>query len=80
MFVYTKVCLINCKFSDKVKGNIIDNIHKYVIVEEEINKCEYSAKKKKHLHQASSLLGLLKSYELLKPNVCYVELGAGKGD
>lgn len=47
-------------------------------VEEEISKTE-GTRVKKHLNQASSLLGIVEHYELFKSDTCYIEFGAGKG-
>lgn len=65
--------------TEKIEGKITEKILKSSIVEEEISKPIYGPKTKKHLLQASSLVGLLDDYELLKSDICYVELGAGKG-
>lgn len=52
---------------------------KHPVVEEETAKPKYGDKTKKHLKQASSILGLLKENDLLCKNSCFVEFGAGKG-
>jgi tRNA:m4X modification enzyme len=44
-----------------------------------MSKSEYGDKSKKHLKQASAILGLLREYSLLNPNTCYIEFGAGRG-
>ncbi|XP_066248789.1 uncharacterized protein [Euwallacea similis] len=51
----------------------------FKIVEDEINKPENGNKAKKHLKQASSILGLLQEYNLLKNKTCFIEFGAGRG-
>lgn len=40
---------------------------------------DYGAKTKKHLKQISSILGLMEEYNLMLPETCYIEFGAGKG-
>lgn len=65
--------------ADAIKNKITDEILKHEVVEEEIKKPEYGPKTKKHLHQASSILGILEKYGLLKSETCYIEFGAGKG-
>lgn len=48
-------------------------------VESEMKKPEYGMKTKKHLKQASAIVGLLENYKLLNDNTCYIEFGAGRG-
>lgn len=62
-----------------IKGEITEKILTYYIIETEMSKPEYGDKAKKHLKQASSVLGLLQEYNLIKPNTCYIEFGAGRG-
>lgn len=52
---------------------------KHDALEVELNKAEYGDKRKKHLIQASSILGLLHIYNLIQNDTCFVEFGAGKG-
>lgn len=43
-------------------------------------KPEYGNKTKKHLKQASAILGLLSEYDLItESDTCYIEFGAGRG-
>ncbi|GJQ73071.1 hypothetical protein Trydic_g1701 [Trypoxylus dichotomus] len=64
---------------DVLKINIIEKVLKHPLLEQEIRKPELGDKSKKHLYQTSSLLGYLKEYDLLKPDTCFIEFGAGKG-
>lgn len=66
-------------FADYIANKITELICKNGYVEEELKKPEYGPKTKKHLNQASSLVGIMEKYELIEPGTCYVELGAGKG-
>lgn len=59
--------------------NILENHKRHEEVEKELLKPEYGEKTRKHLIQTSSLIGLLKSHELLQNRTCYIEFGAGKG-
>lgn len=54
-------------------------ICKHKVVEDEMADPIYGDKKKKHLKQVSSVLGLLSEYEMLKNNTCFIEFGAGRG-
>lgn len=49
------------------------------IVEDEMLKPYYGPKSKKHLKQASSILGILQEEDLIKNGTCFVEFGAGRG-
>lgn len=62
-----------------VQINIQGNHNRHEEVEKELLKSEYGEKTRKHLIQTSSLLGLLKAYDLLQKDTCYIEFGAGKG-
>ncbi|GLV41238.1 uncharacterized protein CBL_04762 [Carabus blaptoides fortunei] len=66
-------------YTDYVENVIKKQILRHEILAGEINKPEYGATTRKHLVQTSSLLGLLQESNLLLPNTCYVEFGAGKG-
>lgn len=66
-------------YEEHLAGKITENISKHPLVEKELNKPEYGPKTKKHLLQASSILGLLEESDLLRPETLYIEFGAGKG-
>ncbi|CAH0558843.1 unnamed protein product [Brassicogethes aeneus] len=70
---------VNKVYEDHVNNQITDKILSEKNVEDEMTKPEYGDKTKKHLKQASSILGLLFNYDLVKPNTCYIEFGAGRG-
>ncbi|KAL3267138.1 hypothetical protein HHI36_011278 [Cryptolaemus montrouzieri] len=70
--------LIN-KVYDGLQIEIIDKISSHQIVENEMNNPVYGEKTKKHLKQASSVLGLLSEYDMFHPYTCFVEFGAGRG-
>lgn len=70
---------VNSIFAKYIENNIFAKESKHPIVEEELLKPEYGQKTQKHLIQASSLLGLLNDYNLLQPETCYIDFGAGKG-
>ncbi|XP_019875165.2 tRNA:m(4)X modification enzyme TRM13 homolog [Aethina tumida] len=70
---------VNKVYEEQIKGNISEKILTHVLLEEEMSKPEYGDKTKKHLKQASSILGLLYEYNLVKPDTCYIEFGAGRG-
>uniref|UniRef100_A0A1A9W5N8 tRNA:m(4)X modification enzyme TRM13 n=1 Tax=Glossina brevipalpis TaxID=37001 RepID=A0A1A9W5N8_9MUSC len=48
-------------------------------LEKELNKREYGQESRKHLSQASALLGILNAEQYLDNSMCFVEFGAGKG-
>lgn len=58
---------------------INEKVMNHEILKEELNNPDYGDNRKKHLLQASSILGILQSYNLLRDNTCFVEFGAGKG-
>lgn len=62
-----------------IEGQLTQKISKFQLIEEEMSKPEFGDKSKKHLKQASSILGLLCEYNLMKPNSLYIEFGAGRG-
>ncbi|CAH1988928.1 unnamed protein product [Acanthoscelides obtectus] len=68
------------KIFDTIVSNVLsEKILSNNVVEEVIAKPEHGNKAKKHLIQNSSILGLLEEYNLIKPNTCYIEFGAGRG-
>ncbi|XP_076275542.1 tRNA:m(4)X modification enzyme TRM13 homolog [Rhynchophorus ferrugineus] len=68
---------VNLIYQDHVK--LSNKLLSNEIVESEIKKSEYGMKTKKHLKQASAIIGLLENYKLLNDNTCYIEFGAGRG-
>ncbi|RZC39402.1 tRNA:m(4)X modification enzyme TRM13 -like, partial [Asbolus verrucosus] len=70
---------INKIFEELLDGKVTRKLATHGVVEAEMAKPEYGDKTKKHLKQASAILGLLVEYDLIKPNICYVEFGAGRG-
>lgn len=76
-----------CLKSDQVKVFFVEivlpdlpkNLARHKIVEDEMLKPEYGDKSKKHLIQASAILGLLDQNGLIQPNNCFIEFGAGRG-
>lgn len=66
-------------FKKILEAKVTENISKCEIVEKEMSKPEFGDKTKKHLKQASSILGLLKEYDLMQPASLYIEFGAGRG-
>lgn len=65
--------------AEYIDNNVTELICKNDFVQEEMGKPEYGPRSRKHLTQASSLIGIMEKYELFQPRTCYVELGAGKG-
>lgn len=49
------------------------------LLQEELSKSEYGERTKKHLFQASAILGILEANSLILDDTCYIEFGAGKG-
>jgi tRNA:m4X modification enzyme len=70
---------VNKIYEDLLDGKVTNCFSTHKVVEEEMSKSEYGDKSKKHLKQASAILGLLREYSLLNPNTCYIEFGAGRG-
>lgn len=66
-------------FKNLIEGNISEKIAEFKLVEEEISKPEFGDKTKKHLKQASSIMGILQQNNLMQPSSLYVEFGAGRG-
>lgn len=73
------IAKVNKIFEEQISGNITEKFSKCDIVETEMQKPEYGPKTKKHLIQASAVIGLLNDYHLLNNKTCYVEFGAGRG-
>lgn len=55
------------------------NLHSNVQLEEELANPSYGPDTLKHLRQTSALIGSMERLELLQPNSCFIEFGAGKG-
>lgn len=71
--------MATCFVLDLIKDKINSKILSHKLLEQELLKVSYGKKTRKHLIQASSTLGLLEEAQLLSPNSCYIEFGAGKG-
>ncbi|KAG5878209.1 hypothetical protein JTB14_009774 [Gonioctena quinquepunctata] len=70
---------VNELYEKIIKQNLTEKISCHELVEDEISKPEHGEKSKKHLKQVSSILGLLKDYNMMKSKTCYIEFGAGRG-
>ncbi|KAJ8919123.1 hypothetical protein NQ315_012108 [Exocentrus adspersus] len=71
---------VNAIFENSLKEEITEKSASHILIEQEMAKPEYGDKTKKHLKQASAILGLMHEYNLLmKPRTCYIEFGAGRG-
>lgn len=70
---------VNKIFTEQISGRITQKFTKHETLETEMQKPEYGPKAKKHLIQASAILGLLNDYKLMNNKTCYVEFGAGRG-
>lgn len=70
---------VNDIFDKIIEGKITEKISKYELLEKEMSKPEFGGKSKKHLKQTSSIIGLLKEYNLMQPSSLYIEFGAGRG-
>ncbi|XP_018323302.1 tRNA:m(4)X modification enzyme TRM13 homolog isoform X2 [Agrilus planipennis] len=70
---------VNQVYNKHISGSItsVDTTHD--ILKDEIECPQYGKTTLKHLLQTSSLIGILDLYNLLQPETCYVEFGAGKG-
>ncbi|XP_011501388.1 PREDICTED: tRNA:m(4)X modification enzyme TRM13 homolog [Ceratosolen solmsi marchali] len=58
---------------------IPEEILKHEVLEKELSNPIYGTEAKKHLLQASSLLGHLAQADLINDNTCFIEFGAGRG-
>jgi tRNA:m4X modification enzyme len=65
-------------FEKFVAGTIETRIETHKILDEELAKEEYGSLKRKHLLQASSILGIMQQEDFLTPKTCFIEFGAGK--
>ncbi|CAG9765306.1 unnamed protein product [Ceutorhynchus assimilis] len=74
--VLTIIDRVNKIYNNNI--TISGNLLTFPLIENEI-KPEYGNKTKKHLKQASAIVGLLQKYKMLKDNTCYIEFGAGRG-
>ncbi|XP_060524263.1 tRNA:m(4)X modification enzyme TRM13 homolog [Cylas formicarius] len=72
------IAKVNIVYNKHIKGKITTKISTHEVVDGQ-TKSEYGDKTIKHLKQASSILGLLNKYCLLKDNTCFIEFGAGRG-
>ncbi|XP_059621743.1 tRNA:m(4)X modification enzyme TRM13 homolog [Phlebotomus argentipes] len=70
---------INGLYSKYINDSIKCVFREHKLLEEELAKPEYGPTALKHLRQTASLLGCLQEYNLLLPQTCFVEFGAGKG-
>lgn len=66
-------------YDEAINGKILTNVQKHEILEVELKKPEFGDRTKKHLIQASSIVGILRQKDLIKDETCYIEFGAGKG-
>lgn len=66
-------------YKNLIEGQITEKLTEFKLIEEEMSKPEFGDKTKKHLKQASSILGLLKENNLMQPSSLYIEFGAGRG-
>ncbi|CAO1396752.1 unnamed protein product [Diamesa tonsa] len=66
-------------YAKHCEGKIDDLICEHEVLDEELKTPSYGPQALKHLKQTSSILGILKHEELLKPQTCFIEYGAGKG-
>lgn len=66
-------------FENIPEDKITKKFLEFDIIEKEMLKPDYGNKTKKHLKQASSILGILKEYDLMKPSSLFIEFGAGRG-
>ncbi|XP_018569044.1 tRNA:m(4)X modification enzyme TRM13 homolog isoform X2 [Anoplophora glabripennis] len=71
---------VNEIYEKYIKDKVSEKFLSQELVEEEMSKPEYGDKTKKHLKQVSAIVGLLDEYKMLvKPQTCYIEFGAGRG-
>ncbi|XP_072379376.1 tRNA:m(4)X modification enzyme TRM13 homolog [Diabrotica undecimpunctata] len=73
------IAKVNGIYQELIKEKITEKQLKNNLLEEEMSKPDYGPKTKKHLQQVSSILGLIKEYGMMKPETCYIEFGAGRG-
>ncbi|XP_055849009.1 tRNA:m(4)X modification enzyme TRM13 homolog [Episyrphus balteatus] len=74
--IIDKVKELYTKFVD---GQIVQMDHKHEVLKEELANEEYGFETRKHLIQASALLGCLNECGLFKNSTSFIEFGAGKG-
>jgi tRNA:m4X modification enzyme len=65
-------------FDKYLTGQIQNSFMSHEVLAEELANEEYGNEKRRHLVQTSSILGILKSENLLKPKTSFIEYGAGK--
>ncbi|XP_055699085.1 tRNA:m(4)X modification enzyme TRM13 homolog [Phlebotomus papatasi] len=70
---------INGLYVKFIKDTIKTVFREHKLLQEELAKPEYGPTALKHLRQTAALLGCLQEYNLLLPQTCFVEFGAGKG-
>uniref|UniRef100_A0A1B0CVW7 tRNA:m(4)X modification enzyme TRM13 n=2 Tax=Lutzomyia longipalpis TaxID=7200 RepID=A0A1B0CVW7_LUTLO len=78
-YVKTLTKKINEIYRKYIKDTIRNVFREHKLLQEELAKPEYGATSLKHLKQTAALLGCLQEYNLLLPQTCFVEFGAGKG-
>ncbi|KAG5666436.1 hypothetical protein PVAND_014464 [Polypedilum vanderplanki] len=77
--IYRVIKIVNELFERHVEGKIATEIKSHKIFDDEMRIESYGDEKIRHLSQASSILGILESRELLKEKTCFIDLGAGRG-
>ncbi|CAH1107161.1 unnamed protein product [Psylliodes chrysocephalus] len=70
---------VNFIYHKLIHQNLSEKYATSKLLEDEMLNPDYGAKTKKHLKQISSILGLMEEYNLMLPETCYIEFGAGKG-
>lgn len=65
-------------FDEHLAGKIQNRFMEHEVLAEELSKVEFGNEKRRHLVQTSSIIGILKSEDFLKPKTSFIEYGAGK--
>lgn len=65
-------------FAEFVEDKIVSNFRSHDALAEELSNESYGDEKRKHLLQASSILGIMQNENLFIPRTCFIEYGAGK--
>lgn len=73
------VAIVEKLFAENVEGKIKSEILSHEIFNEELKRPDLGEDSLRHLHQASSMLGILKSKNFVNSETAFVDLGAGRG-
>lgn len=73
------ISIVERLFTQFIAGKIKSEVLSHEIFTEEMKRSDLGDESLRHLHQASSMIGILKARNLVKKQTVFVDLGAGRG-